>query len=98
MRIFRDCVLKTLKPELPLPSKLTEVFDTIFPKRALRGVELQRTLSCSLQLVRDLDDAQLITVERERLAASGPRASRVYSRESIIAFLQSRFLGNRADN
>ncbi len=98
LRIYRDCVLRTLQPSLPLPEKLADVFETIFPKRGLRSVELQRTLSCSLQLVRDLDDAQLILVERERLAASGPRASRVYTRESIVQFLQARFLGNPAEN
>jgi hypothetical protein len=93
LRIFRDCVLKLLQPDLILPEKLPDVFDRIFPQRGLRGVELQRTLSCSLQHVRDLDDAALISVERERLAASGPRASRVYSRASILSFLQSRAIG-----
>ena len=93
IRIFRDCVLKTLQPELALPEKLEEVFERIFPRRDLRGVELQRTLSCSLGHIRDLDDAALISVARERLAASGPRASRVYSRDSIIAFLKSRSIG-----
>ncbi|HVU07648.1 MAG TPA: hypothetical protein VHG89_03795 [Verrucomicrobiae bacterium] len=93
LRIYRDCVLQSLQPKLALPEKLSDVFERIFPHRGLRGVELQRTFSCSLQHVRDLDDAALITVERERLAASGPRASRIYSRQSIITFLQSRAIG-----
>jgi len=98
LRIYRDCVLHLVQPKLPLPKDLAEVFDAILPKRGLRSTELQRTLSCSLQLVRDLDDAQLIKVERERLAVSGPRSSRVYSRASIVAFLQSRFLGTPTSN
>lgn len=98
LRIYRDCVLHLVQPELKLPKDLAALFETILPKRGLRSTELQRTLSCSLQLVRDLDDAQLIKVERERVAASGPRSSRIYSRASIVEFLQSRFLGNPAEN
>ncbi len=98
LRIYRDCALQRLRPELPLPKNLVEVMEAILPHRGLRSTELQRTLSCSLQLVRDLDDAQLIKVERERLARSGPRASRVYSRASIVHFLESRFLGHPAAN
>jgi hypothetical protein len=43
-------------------------------------------------LIHDLDEAGLIEVERDRLAQKGPRASRLYSRESIVRFLANRTL------
>lgn len=96
LRIYRDCVLRVLNPQLLEPANLPEVFEKILPHRGLRGVEVQRTLAASLQHIRDLDDAGLIQVERERLAPSGPRASRIYSRDSIVSFLLSRAIGANA--
>lgn len=90
LRILRDCVL----PGGEEPATLAEAIEKILPHRPLRGVELQMTLACSLQHVRDLDAAGLIKVERERLAPSGPNASRVYSRASVAAFLSARALGD----
>jgi len=38
-------------------------------------------------------------VERDRIAKTGPNASKVYSRASVIRFLENRFLGvNPAKN
>jgi hypothetical protein len=66
--------------------------------RGLKGTELQSLWTCSHDLIHDLDDAGLLQVERERAASQGIRASRLYSRESIIQFLTQRFLGNPHTN
>jgi len=66
--------------------------------RGLKGTELQRLWTCGPDLIHDLDAAGAIAVERDRQAAVGPRASRLYSRQSIVAFLVSRFLGDPRKN
>ncbi len=66
--------------------------------RGLKGTELQRLWTCGPDLIHDLDAAALLQVERERAAAVGPRASRLYARESIIAFLTDRALGDPRRN
>jgi len=58
--------------------------------RGLKGTELQKHWCCGPDLIHDLDSSGLIQVERERLAERGPRASRLYSRASIIQFLKNR--------
>jgi len=98
LRILRDCVLYRLNPCWPEPKTLPDVFDLILPHRGIRGTELQRILGCAHQHVSTLDSASLIQVERERLAADGPNSSRVYSRQSIVDFLSSRFLGDPTAN
>ena len=45
--------------------------------RGLKGTELQQHWTCGPDLIHDLDAAGVIIVERERLAAKGPRASRL---------------------
>jgi hypothetical protein len=66
--------------------------------RGLKGTELQRLWTCGPDLIHDLDEADLIIVERERLAEKGPRASRLYTRDSIIAFLNRRAVGDPRKN
>ncbi len=66
--------------------------------RGLKGTELQSLWTCGPDLIHDLDAAGLLQVERERAAAQGPRASRLYSRASIVQFLESRFLGDSRHN
>lgn len=60
--------------------------------RGLKGTELQKFFCCGPDLIHDLDAAGLLEVERERLAQKGPRASRLYSRDSVIRFLTNRAL------
>ncbi len=62
--------------------------------RGLKGTELQKLWTCGPDLIHDLDAAGLLQVERERAAAVGPRASRLYTRASIVQFLASRFQGD----
>lgn len=66
--------------------------------RGLKGTELQSLFTCSHDLIHDLDEAGLLQMERDRAAAKGIHASRLYSRASIIAFLESRFLGDPRQN
>lgn len=66
--------------------------------RGLKGTELQALFTCSPDLIHDLAAAGLLQVERERAAAVGPRASRLYTRESVVKFLTSRFLGDPRQN
>lgn len=66
--------------------------------RGLKGSELQKLFTCGPDLIHDLDAAGLLQVERERAAAVGPRASRLYSRASILQFLESRFQGDLRRN
>jgi len=66
--------------------------------RGLRGTELQTLWTCGPDLIHDLEAAGHLTVERDRLAATGPRASKLYARASVIAFLQSRFIGDCRKN
>lgn len=60
--------------------------------RGLKGTELQKLFCCGPDLVHDLEAATLIEVERDRLAEKGPRASKLYSRDSIVRFLTNRAL------
>lgn len=62
--------------------------------RGLKGTELQRLWTCGPDLIHDLDHAGHLFVERDRLADKGPRASRLYSRTSILAFLNRRAVGD----
>jgi len=84
----------------PVPNlSHTECLKHFIPEtRGLKGTELQKLFTCSPDLIHDLDAAGLLHVERERAAAKGPHASRLYSRASIIQFLASRFLGVAAHN
>jgi len=68
------------------------VLEFIPASRGLKGTEIQKLFSCGHDLVHDLDAAALLEVERDRVVQKGPRASRLYSRESIIKFLNNRSL------
>jgi hypothetical protein len=68
------------------------------PTRGLKGTELQSLWTCGPDLIHDLEAAGHLSVERDRLAPVGPRASKLYSRDSITAFLQARFIGDVRKN
>ena len=99
MRVFYLDVDAVLAGK-PIPKlSLKECIAQFVPAtRGLKGTELQKLFTCGPDLIHDLDAAGLLQVERERAAAVGPRASRLYSRASIIAFLESRFQGNLSAN
>lgn len=84
----------------PRPNLTSEqCLDKFLPAtRGLRGAELQRLWTCGPDLIHDLDLAGHLHVEAERLAAQGPRASRLYSRQSIRAFLNRRAVGDHRLN
>lgn len=93
IRIWRNCLLATKKPQMTMPSLHSQVLQTFLPNRGLRGTELQDIFYCTTQHIAELDAAGLLQVERSAAAVSGPRASKLYSRDSIVAFLTSRSLG-----
>ena len=66
--------------------------------RGCKGTELQMHFTCGHDLIRDLEAAGELIVERDRTVAVGPRSSKLYSRDSIFAFLRRRFLGIAANN
>ena len=66
--------------------------------RGCKGTELQLHFTCGPDLIHDLEAAGALVVERERQVAVGPRASKLYTRDSIYAFLRSRFLGIASQN
>jgi hypothetical protein len=84
----------------PIPSiSHDECLKQFIPQtRGVKGTELQSFFTCGPDLIHDLDAAGLLVVERDRPAAVGPRASRLYSRASVVAFLQSRFIGDVRQN
>ena len=84
----------------PIPTlKHEECTKHFIPEtRGLRGTELQTLWTCGPDLIHDLEAAGHLAVERDRLAATGPRASKLYARASIIAFLHSRFIGDCRKN
>ena len=94
LRVFYADVDAVLAAK-PIPAlSLKECIAQFVPAtRGLKGTELQTLWTCGPDLIHDLDAAGLLQVERERVAAKGPRASRLYSRASIVKFLESRFLG-----
>jgi hypothetical protein len=59
---------------------------------------LQIHFTCGPDLIHDLEAAGALVVERDRLAPTGPRASKLYTLASISAFLSSRFLGIPSEN
>lgn len=93
LRVFYRDGLAVLNQK-PLPALTYEdcLKEFIPVTRGLKGTELQKHFSCGPDLIHDLDAAGLIEVERERLAQKGPRASHLYSRESILRFLANRAL------
>ncbi len=92
LRLWRRCLLAVKQPQLTIPANHQQVLDSFLPKRGLRGTELQNIFYCTTQHIAELDAAGLIVVERDRLAQSGPRASKLYSRDSIVNFLSARSL------
>jgi hypothetical protein len=93
IRIWRGCLLAVKNPKLEIPAFHTAVLETFLPHRGLRGTELQNLFYCTNQHIAELDAARLIVVERDRLAQSGPRASKLYTRDSVVNFLAARSLG-----
>lgn len=93
IRIWRHCLLAVKNPKLEIPAFHNAVLESFLPHRGLRGTELQDLLYCTAQHIAELDAARLLIVERDRLASSGPRASRLYSRDSVVNFLAARSLG-----
>jgi hypothetical protein len=96
LRIWRRCLLAVKQPSLTIPEQHAQVLDSFLPRRGLRGTELQNLFYCTTQHIAELDAAGLIVVERDALARSGPRASKLYSRDSIVNFLTARSLSAAA--
>lgn len=84
----------------PIPTlSHTECLNHFLPQtRGVKGTELQSYFTCGPDLIHDLEVAGHFQVERDRLAAVGPRASKLYSRDSVIRFLESRFIGDVRKN
>lgn len=93
LRVFYRDGLALLQRR-PLPELTYEqAVDEFLPKtRGVRGTELQKFFCCGVDLIHDLDAAGLLQVEREGLAVSGPRASKLYTRASVLNFLRIRAL------
>jgi hypothetical protein len=89
---FVRCLLAAKQPQLTIPDNHGQVLDSFLPRRGLRGTELQNIFYCTTQHIAELDAAGLIVVERDALARSGPRASKLYSRDSVVNFLSARAL------
>ena len=66
--------------------------------RGVRGTELQSYFTCGPDLIHDLEAAGHLSVERDRPVERGPRASKLYSRASVTAFLEKRFIGDVRKN
>ena len=99
LRVFCGDVdaLLTGKPITDLPHD--ECLNQFLPlTRGCKGTELQMHFTCGPDLIHDLEAGGALAVERERLMPVGPRASKLYSRASIVEFLRSRFLGIAARN
>lgn len=93
VRIWRQSLLALRTPALKVAGRHDAVLEKFLPRRGLRGTELQNLFFCTAQHIAELDAAGLLVVERDRLAASGPRASRLYTRASVAQFLTARVLG-----
>lgn len=93
LRIWRNCLLAVKNPRLEIPAFHNAVLETFLPNRGLRGTELQNIFYCTAQHIAELEGDGLLIVERDRAAASGPRASKLYTRDSIVNFLTIRSLG-----
>lgn len=99
LRVFFLDGLAVVHHEPRPPISYDDCLKQIVPEtRGLLGAELQRLWTCGPDLVHDLDAAGLLQVERERAALKGPRASRLYSRQSIVDFLNARALGDPRNN
>jgi hypothetical protein len=93
LRVFyRDGLAVLNRQRLPRLTYEDCIEDFLPRSRGLKGTEIQKLFCCGPNLVHDLDAAGLLAVERDRPAASGPRASRLYSRSSILNFLTIRAL------
>lgn len=99
LRVFAGDVDALLSGR-PIPAlEHDDCLKTFLPEtRGCKGTELQLHFTCGPDLIHDLEGGGALVVERDRLAATGPRASKLYSRDSIVAFLRCRFLGMPAHN
>lgn len=90
IRVWRTAAL-AMRMNEPLPRfSEDDVYKMILPGRDLRSTELQRIFSCSHPHITTL--RPLLVVTREPVQADGPNSFTVFSRASVLAFLQSRRL------
>ena len=82
--------IKSIGPTANL--KFSAVIELILPhhRSSLRGVELQKMLSCTPNHVTDLGRLGDIERIKERIPKTGPNASPRFTRESVIHFLEKR--------
>lgn len=94
IRVWNLSLAAVLQQQSQPRMSARQVLDWFIPAtRGLRGVELQRVLSCSPNLIHDLEVGKLIQVGRPRTQPVGPNASNLYTHDSICEFLASRFIG-----
>ena len=94
IRVWRESALAVLQKRESVQSVPEEtVYRLILPARSLRSTELRRILSCSQELIHDLDSAGLLQLAKPRRASSGPNAFALYTHESVEAFLRARRVG-----
>jgi len=99
LRVFSGDVDAMLSGK-PMPTLThAECLKAFLPStRGLKGTELQIHFTCGPDLIHDLEAAGALAVERDRLAPTGPRASKLYTLASIVSFLELRFLGIPSQN
>lgn len=92
IRVWRNAALAVYHNQ-PL-QKISEddVYRLILPRRDIRSTELRRMLSCSQELIHDLDVAGCLPVATARRQDDGPNAFTVYHRAGIETFLRTRRL------
>lgn len=99
LRVFHLDGMAILRQErLPVLTD-ADVLAAIVPEtRGLRGTELQSRWTCGPDLVHDLQAAGHLQIQRNASATVGPRASHLFSRESIVSFLARRAIGDPRRN
>ena len=98
LRVFSGDVDAMLSGN-PMPTLThAECLKAFLPSRGLKGTELQIHFTCGPDLIHDLEAAGALAVERDRLAPTGPRASKLYTLASITSFLSARYQGNPSEN
>lgn len=91
LRVFYQDGIAILN-STPLPKFTYEkcLADFLPSGRGMRSTELQKIWCCHQNLIHDLEELGLLQVERDARAATGPNASKLYSRASIVSFLTNR--------
>lgn len=97
VRVLGHCVVERQTGVIPQIGatrnlKLAEVVDLILPRvrQTLRGRELQSLFLCNPDAIRQLRMAGELDLVAETLPKHGPNASRHYTRESLVKFLERR--------